>query len=601
MVVKIMEKLVAKAILGFVFLVCGTLAAQAATLTVTKTADTDDSVCDSDCSLREAIFAAALSGDTIVFAASPFNSAQTITLTNGMLFINKDLTINGPGANLLTISGNNASRVFYITGQNIIIRGMTITGGRANDGDGGGGIASRGHIIILENIVVTGNQVVPADQTGGGIYNTATNITINNSTISNNSASRGGGISHSGNTLRINNTTINGNTATGDAGDFTGGGAGIFAYSNLVYMANSTMSGNSAPNGTGGAIKAGGGLQFITHNVTISNNSALDGGGIYVLYIGAYYGLRNTIIAGNTATTNPDISGNFNTGVYANNLVGNRGSAVGFSGSGNTIGTSDSPVDPRLAPLGFYGGTTQTHALLNNSPAIDTGSDCVLTANSCGTPNPELTTDQRGAPRKVGTAVDIGAFERNIVFNPATVPNATVSQPYNGGNPVQISAVRQTESGTSNIASSQLSIFQGSLPPGLTLNSSGEISGTPTNAGTYNFTLRSADTDGMTGLHQYTIQVFPVTAASVSISGRIVTPDGRGLRNAKVILTDASGNSRTTTSSQFGYYRFNNVEVGQIYVITVASKKYQFLPQTVTVTEEVSDLNFAAQKAGRQL
>ena len=55
-------------VLSFVVLSCGALAAQAATLTVTKIADTNDNVCDTDCSLREAIFAAA-SGDTIEFAA----------------------------------------------------------------------------------------------------------------------------------------------------------------------------------------------------------------------------------------------------------------------------------------------------------------------------------------------------------------------------------------------------------------------------------------------------------------------------------------------------------------------------------------------------
>lgn len=79
------------------------LNASGATLTVTKTADTTDGSCNADCSLREALVAAA-SGDTIEFASPLFDSPQVITLFGGAglgeLFINKDLIINGKSANL---------------------------------------------------------------------------------------------------------------------------------------------------------------------------------------------------------------------------------------------------------------------------------------------------------------------------------------------------------------------------------------------------------------------------------------------------------------------------------------------------------------------
>lgn len=83
-----------------------------------------------------------------------------------------------------------------------------------------------------------------------------------------------------------------------------------------------------------------------------------------------------------------------------------------------------------------------------------------------------------------------------------------------------------------------------------------------------------------------------VTAASVSISGRVLTGGGRGLSNASVYLTDTQGNTRTARTSAFGYYRFNDIAAGQTVIISVVSKRYQFAPQVVNVAEEIGDLNF---------
>lgn len=84
------------------------------------------------------------------------------------------------------------------------------------------------------------------------------------------------------------------------------------------------------------------------------------------------------------------------------------------------------------------------------------------------------------------------------------------------------------------------------------------------------------------------------TAASVRVSGKVLTPDGRGLVNAVVTMTDASGNIRSTRTSTFGFYRFEDVAVGETYIFQTVSKRFQFVPQVVTVTEEVSGLNFTA-------
>ena len=161
------------------------------TLTVTKTADTNDGVCDADCSLREAIEAASSTdNDEIRFAAGV---TGTITLNNELV-IDKSLAIIGPGANTLTVSGNNVPgasngvQVFRIHSfHSVEISGLTIANGFASDE--AGGILSYGQVNIAK-CTISGNSA----RIGGGILNYG-NMIIINSIISDNSASDfGGGI-----------------------------------------------------------------------------------------------------------------------------------------------------------------------------------------------------------------------------------------------------------------------------------------------------------------------------------------------------------------------------------------------------------------------
>jgi len=80
------------------------------------------------------------------------------------------------------------------------------------------------------------------------------------------------------------------------------------------------------------------------------------------------------------------------------------------------------------------------------------------------------------------------------------------------------------------------------------------------------------------------------TAATGSLTGRLVTADGQGLRNATVIATDTAGRQIRTLSSAFGAFRFNGMVQGQTYVIQVSSKRYKFQDRTVTYTSSLTDL-----------
>jgi len=415
-----------------------------ATLTVLNTSDTGAN------SLRNQI-AAAAAGDTIVFdTTGVFATVQTITLAS-TLSINKNLTINGTGVSRLTVSGNNAVGVFNIFGAGVTVNIDRMTIANGSIATHGGGIAvGTGSTLNLSNSTVSSNSATGtfSNGRGGGIYNNGT-ATITNSTISSNSASYvGGGILNQG-IATITNSTVSGNSATK-----YGGGIFNFTYPGTptITLTNSTVSGNSAQFGggifngfsstanltsstvSGNSAQFGGGIgnagtanlhsSTITNNTVDSGNTGTgDGGGIFTNNAGTVK-VKNTIVAGNfdtpnnagTGTINPDISGIFTDN--GNNLIGiNQGSTDFVNGTNNNIvGTFAAPVNPQLAPLGYYSGPTQTHALLPGSPAINAGNNTGATA-----------TDQRGATRIVGGTIDIGAYESAYRINIA--PTTTKFQP----------------------------------------------------------------------------------------------------------------------------------------------------------------------------
>jgi hypothetical protein len=92
------------------------------------------------------------------------------------------------------------------------------------------------------------------------------------------------------------------------------------------------------------------------------------------------------------------------------------------------------------------------------------------------------------------------------------------------------------------------------------------------------------------------VQTTAPTAASVSVSGRLLTSDGAGISRANVTLTNSAGVSHSATSSSFGYYRFDDVPAGETYVLTVNNKKYLFAdsPRIVNVQESLADIDFIA-------
>jgi len=94
----------------------------------------------------------------------------------------------------------------------------------------------------------------------------------------------------------------------------------------------------------------------------------------------------------------------------------------------------------------------------------------------------------------------------------------------------------------------------------------------------------------------FTPAPFAPTAALAKISGRITTADGRGIRNVSITMMSASGALRMAFSSSFGHFTFENVQVGEVYILSVRAKQFQFSQNTqaVSLLEDVTDINFIA-------
>jgi subtilisin-like proprotein convertase family protein len=121
------------------------------------------------------------------------------------------------------------------------------------------------------------------------------------------------------------------------------------------------------------------------------------------------------------------------------------------------------------------------------------------------------------------------------------------------------------------------------------------IEALPRGGATWNFRGHTDNDTTPEDADEGVIDINNPTAASVSIGGRVLTADGRGLTNARVTITGPDGVARTAITSSFGYYSFDGVESGASYVVAVGSKRYIFTPRTVQVVDNISDLDFVAE------
>jgi hypothetical protein len=523
----------------------------------------DATVCASGCSAT-----------TIAGALAVANAGDTITVldavhTEAGITVSKDVTIEGLGASATSVeaaaSADSATdRVFTIAnGVTATIQDLTIANGHAPtatlpDSDGGG-VLNRG-TLTLQRVRVTANRAGSApdkssDQSfalpggnGGGLANLGGQLTVLASTIDANRAGDGGAL------LSCDASFVQ--CSSGAGGD--GGGIGNDQFG-MVTMQNVTVSGNAS--GDAGPVACvdrclenvggvGGGLFAVVdtttlNNVTITANMGASGAAIYVT--GQPGGsdtttvvhVANSIVGGNTGAN--ECHASFGLGIVSggHNVMA---SGCPAGGTGDQTVASGDVATTVLFPLGDNGGPTPTHALRSGSPAIDAGSPETPGSSSTACEP----TDQRGYLRPAGAACDAGAVELGAVAPQA--PTITGTPPTGGvGEPYSF-AFSTTGAPTPIVIAST-----GTVPPGLTVTSDGHLTGTPTKAGTFHFTVQAANgidppgtdpvtvtihtkpalrigdattTEGQSGTHPLTFHVTLSRASTIPVSVKWVTADG---------------------------------------------------------------------------
>lgn len=378
--------------------------AAAATFEVNSLGDGPADACDATCTLRDAITLANAdpAADTIEFSAG---LSGTIVLASEIP-VQQPLTIAGPGAAQLALSGGDANRILNIDtgtpGDAIAISGLTLQDGRAI-GEDGGAILSYNASLTLTDLVLSGSHADAAggalamnDGTlamsrcriennsagyiGGGIGfdgfsgGSSTGLTISDSIISGNtSAASGGGVAlydvYVG-PVRVERSTFSGNTTTGGGGGKGGliaDGGGLWiedAYdATTVHLVDSTFSGNTAA-GAGGGLSFGENFYALNEvvNSTIVGNTAEAGGGVHFADIdsGATFVLRNSTVTGNTAAVS---AGGVLRGY--NNAYGNANTDLAIVSS--VIADNTAPTSPDIGTsLDVTGTLTIGHSLVRD-------------------------------------------------------------------------------------------------------------------------------------------------------------------------------------------------------------------------------------------
>ncbi len=421
-----------------------------------------------------------------------FNSHQS-TITNSTISNNSSgdgggiadryLTLSVTGS---TISGNHATNpnsdanqgngggIYALEGA-LSVSGTTVSGNVASNtfstgGNGGGIFANTKYGTTITASTIKGNSSTNGsagglDIQGNSSFGQTHNnpVSVDTSTISNNTALSGAGIliadNASGTPVTISASTISGNAppAANDGANTFGGGILIQSARDPIDVINSTISGNSATYGGGVSVGSGGytlngsGGSISFDNSTISGNSAAShGGGLYLAEYNTDGGsqsatasVNSTIVAGNTAANQgedlargPDAkTGGFNA---AYSLIQKTDPSLLLSPQSVILG-----VDPQLGSLANNGGPTETMLPATSSPVVDQGKAAS-----------GLTTDQRGFARTVdsgktkpsgGDGTDIGSVELPAPPPPKPPTNPPSNPPSNP--PPPISATLSPASG----------------------------------------------------------------------------------------------------------------------------------------------------------
>jgi hypothetical protein len=378
-------------------------------------------------------------------------------------------------------------------------------------------------------------------------------VIINNLTISNgySNGQVGGGILM-GNSSTL---TLNGSTVSDNAADGNGGGI-YMSNSATLFLADTTITRNTASNGGGIFIFDSGTLNINTSTINANTTAAGGNGG------GVFNGVNGTINADNSTFDSNTAENGSGGGIY-------NSATITFNSNTVTDNNADSGG-------GIFNNFTAT--LNNNLVALNTASDGsdLLGRGSLGN-------------AFTGTFNLVGNADGSEGLAPATNQLGTTDVPIdpligslmnNGG----LTLTRALLNGSPAIDKGN--------SPGIITDQRGFFRPVDN--------LNITNTGDGADIGAFEVQAGP-TAASVTVSGRVVTQSGRGVGNVQITMTDANGNKRTATTTSFGFYRFNDVEAGSTVILSARAKRINFTQSSLvrTVNEQISDAYFTVSNQGK--
>ncbi len=397
----------------------------------------------------------------------------------------------------------------------------------------------------------------------------------------------------------------------------TGAGANVLtidggAGANRIFRINGatvtirgvTLSGGNAgaANGAGAAILASGGGTVILEELVVQNNAGGNEVGAVLISGGTNHRIANSTFSGNTGFgACAAFSATFTSLTVVNTTVsGNSTAANNFGSAAICIFAATATFRNTTISGNTAGGTGGAGGggIYNNSGTVNLG-NTIVAGNTAAGPGPDLF--------RLDSTATFTTSGGNLIGDNSGNPGAPNTDTFPTGNPNANGDKVGTGSSVINPLLGPLqnnggptptrALLSGSPAIDAGLNSLATAAGLTTDQRGVNFPrIRDGNGDGtaIVDIGAFEFLLRP-TAATVSVSGRVLSYGRRGVSGAVVHLTKQNGEIQITRTNSFGYYSFKDIAVGETYIINVYSKRYQFNPQVVSLTEDLNGLNFTAQ------
>ena len=554
--------------------------------------------------LRFASGTAVLTGSgNLIAAPIIIDAGATLAANQSSADFNNNLTVNGT---LTTTGGSNGTTFYNFNGSNLVNNGTI-----SNNAGQNFVLRFNGSNSAPQTISGTGSW--SPRELDFGNFSIATNITLaddmtfTGTTLQiQSSSSLGGNVNLAGKTLTHTGSTFNSTATTltngtykiqPAAGTYAMNG-GMLTQTGLRIASGTTTLGSSINVGgpltvdTGATLSLASGYVFANGDVTVNGSLT-----------GASYGLF--LQRSGTFLNNGSVVTSLYLGPGSGANVSQNIGGTGTWGAAGTTMDIRAPSTVALLNDITFGGATLS--LQGTGTRMNTG---VYTFSFPCTTTLQNTGEIFGNVRRtnlaacVGTTMAFGNPFTTIQFTSGTPPSdirvgTTLVPPVGFPNAVRRSYLITPTGGSGYAATLRLHYLDSELNG----NSESTLQLWRNNGSSWNAqgaTSRDSSNNwveyaGVTQFSPWAISGFTPTAAQVSISGRVTTAEGRGVRNAFVSLIDSNGAMRSTLTGPRGYYRFDDIEAGQTVVISVRSRRFQFTPRSVSVQDELADVDFIAE------